>query len=195
MGVLEGDEIPQQGGGSIHETSRASQVPRNSSSRPQSLAGNLLASSASSTCRGGEDRDSKSVPSPSPCERQHSADAAAERPEGPGLRKVRAFIQKIKPKETEGQPGLSWQEVQLEPTPTLLPELRCVSYVHVHVHLHVRVRRAREQQSKRTVCFCKRWSSPRLCMCTAQPAPLRGTQHNTIVRTVGLRRNTGLTAW
>lgn len=45
--------------------------------------------------------------------------------EGPGLRQVREFILKIKPKEPDGPPGLSWQELQLEPTPTLLPDLRC----------------------------------------------------------------------
>lgn len=45
--------------------------------------------------------------------------------EGPGLRQVREFILKIKPKEPDEPPGLSWQELQLEPTPTLLPDLRC----------------------------------------------------------------------
>lgn len=42
---------------------------------------------------------------------------------GPGLRKVREYIAKTKPKG-DGPSGPSWQEVQLEPTPTLLPELR-----------------------------------------------------------------------
>lgn len=49
-----------------------------------------------------------------------------DRQEGPGLRKVREFILKLKPKDPEGPSGPSWQDLQLEPTPTLLPDLRYV---------------------------------------------------------------------
>lgn len=45
--------------------------------------------------------------------------------EGLGLRRVREFIRKISPMEAdEPSSGPSWQELQLEPTPTLLPNLR-----------------------------------------------------------------------
>lgn len=46
------------------------------------------------------------------------------KPDGRGLQKVRDFILKIKPTEKDETFGLSWQELQLEPTPTLLPDLR-----------------------------------------------------------------------
>lgn len=46
--------------------------------------------------------------------------------EGPGLRRVHQFMLKIKPKDADGPSGPSWQELQLEPTPTLLPDLRYV---------------------------------------------------------------------
>lgn len=53
-----------------------------------------------------------------------SADVAVAGQEGPGLRKVREFILKIRPKEADESSGPSWQELQLQPTPTLLPDLR-----------------------------------------------------------------------
>lgn len=43
--------------------------------------------------------------------------------DGVGLRKAREFMAKIRPKE-EGSSGPSWQDLQLEPTPTLLPNMR-----------------------------------------------------------------------
>lgn len=48
----------------------------------------------------------------------------SEKVEGLGLRRVREFIIKMKPKTDEGKSHPSWQEQQLEPTPTLLPDLR-----------------------------------------------------------------------
>lgn len=57
-------------------------------------------------------------------DRHAASPGDVDRGEGPGLRQVREFILKIKPKEPDGPPGLSWQELQLEPTPTLLPDLR-----------------------------------------------------------------------
>lgn len=50
---------------------------------------------------------------------------ARDQIEGPGLQRVRDFILKIKPKEAQVTSGPSWQQLQLEPTPTLLPDLRC----------------------------------------------------------------------
>lgn len=103
MGAPEGDSFR-------HETSAASQVPEDPGFVPQS--------------RGSEDSDNNSVPPLARGDQGDSADAVAAGPEGPGLRKVRGFIQKIRPNETEESSGPSWQELQLEPTPTLLPELR-----------------------------------------------------------------------
>ncbi|CAM9104545.1 unnamed protein product [Discosporangium mesarthrocarpum] len=42
---------------------------------------------------------------------------------GVGLRKVQAFIEQLKPQKRH-RTGPSWQELQMEPTPTLLPNLR-----------------------------------------------------------------------
>ncbi|CAM9303063.1 unnamed protein product [Choristocarpus tenellus] len=42
---------------------------------------------------------------------------------GTGLQQVRAFIEKLKPQKRH-RTGPSWQELQMEPTPTLLPNLR-----------------------------------------------------------------------
>lgn len=42
---------------------------------------------------------------------------------GPGLRKVHQFIRKMKPKK-DGPSSPTWQQLQLEETPTLLPDLR-----------------------------------------------------------------------
>lgn len=53
-----------------------------------------------------------------------SADVAVVQQEGPGLRRVREFILKIKPNEADEPSSPSWQELQLQPTPTLLPDLR-----------------------------------------------------------------------
>lgn len=53
-----------------------------------------------------------------------SAGVAMIKEEGAGLRKVREFILNIRPNEAEECSGPSWQELQLEPTPTLLPDLR-----------------------------------------------------------------------
>lgn len=44
--------------------------------------------------------------------------------QGSGLRRAREFMAKIRPKEDDGSSGPSWQELQMEPTPTLLPEMR-----------------------------------------------------------------------
>lgn len=49
---------------------------------------------------------------------------AVDEEQGEGLRKVREFIAKLKPKEDDEPPGPLWHEIQLEPTPTLLPDLR-----------------------------------------------------------------------
>lgn len=57
-------------------------------------------------------------------------DGSSDKVESLGLRRVREFIVKIKPKKTEGKSHPSWQEQQLEPTPTLLPDLR---YVYIQL--------------------------------------------------------------
>lgn len=109
MGAVE-CEGTEEGDCFASETSPASQMPEDSSFR--------------SRPHGGEDPDNKSVLSLAQSDREDSADTVAAKPEGPGLRRVREFIRKISPIETEENSGPSWQELQLEPTPTLLPELR-----------------------------------------------------------------------
>ena len=47
--------------------------------------------------------------------------------QGTGLQKVREFMAKIKPADVDRSSGPSWQELQLEPTPTLLPKMRYAS--------------------------------------------------------------------
>ncbi|CAM9298383.1 unnamed protein product, partial [Hapterophycus canaliculatus] len=79
-----------------------------------------------------EDPDNNNVVPLPRSGRGDSIDAVAVRLEGPGLRKVREFIQKIRPNETEETSGPSWQKLQLEPTPTLLPELRFHDLVFGH---------------------------------------------------------------
>lgn len=99
------------------EASAATHVSTNSSTASQRTPGESAAPSASSSqanfhgaseCRGGED----------------SAEVSVDGREGPGLRKVREFILKIRPNEADESSGPSWQELQLQPTPTLLPDLR-----------------------------------------------------------------------
>ncbi|CAM9294617.1 unnamed protein product, partial [Sphacelaria rigidula] len=58
-------------------------------------------------------------------------DTSSGKRTGAGLRRVREFIQELKPKHVEGQAG-SWREQQLEPTPTLLPDLRFHDLVFGH---------------------------------------------------------------
>lgn len=96
----------------------SSQVSMNPSVMPQITPGGSAAPSASSRETNPHEL--------SECQRGGgSAGVAAVGKEGPGLRKVREFILKIRPNEVE-ESGPSWQELQLQPTPTLLPNLRYV---------------------------------------------------------------------
>lgn len=95
------------------EASVSSHVSTNPSAASQCAPGCSAAPSASSCHEASERRDGGD-----------SADVAVDGQEGPGLRKVREFILKIRPSEADESSGPSWQELQLQPTPTLLPELR-----------------------------------------------------------------------
>lgn len=91
---------------------RAADVPVSDTSR-----------TAHTGTRGNEDASAgSSVPVASTA---HAAeDGRSEKVTGAGLRRVREFVKKIKPQQVEGQSSPSWRGQQLEPTPTLLPNLR-----------------------------------------------------------------------
>lgn len=103
-------------GGPEHEveTSAVRHLSTNSTNASQRASGDSAAPSGqakcheSSECTGDGD----------------SPDDTVVGQEGPGLRKVREFILKIRPNEADESSGPSWQELQLQPTPTLLPDLR-----------------------------------------------------------------------
>ncbi|CAM9591525.1 unnamed protein product [Scytosiphon promiscuus] len=120
MGAVDCNKSAQEGDCDASKISPASGIPDDPSCSP--------------FCQGGDDPDEKSVPPLDRSKRGSSgvAVAVAATPEGPGYRKVREFIRRIKPNETEETSGPSWQELQLEPTPTLLPELRFHDLVFGH---------------------------------------------------------------
>ncbi|CAM9107864.1 unnamed protein product [Ectocarpus fasciculatus] len=135
LGVPEGkgEEHSREGDGSGHRTPQSAQASPDPSLASQRTTGSSSATSASSGCQGGAKSQIKSVPPVAKSGVEDPVDAAAAmKQQGPGLRRVREFILKIAPNTTEESLGPSWQELQLEPTPTLLPELRFHDLVFGH---------------------------------------------------------------
>ncbi|CAB1107395.1 unnamed protein product [Ectocarpus sp. CCAP 1310/34] len=132
-GVLEGEGHSRKGDGSrvgAPQSAKASAYPSLASQRS---TGSSSATSASLECQGGTKPQIKSDPPVAKSGGEDPIDAAAAvKQQGPGLRRVREFILKIIPNTTEELSGPSWQELQLEPTPTLLPELRFHDLVFGH---------------------------------------------------------------
>lgn len=114
------------------KVSKASNASGEAESRPALLESVQLHKEAADTTQGegGAHAQTQGVDGAKPIPPSDSAEASSSRStndagEGPGLRRVREFISKISPKEVdELSSGPSWQELQLEPTPTLLPNLR-----------------------------------------------------------------------
>lgn len=116
LGAPEREDDAREGDGSRHQTS-AAHVSSGSSFASHRTPRDSAAPSASS--------DHANRDEASQCQNVGlSSGVAVVKQEGAGLRKVRDFILSIRPNEAEESSGPSWQEIQLEPTPTLLPDLR-----------------------------------------------------------------------